>query len=45
MKIVEIDYDPYKMKTEMKIDGVDVQKNKVDKRFRRMIERNTPLQT
>ena len=45
MKIVEIDYDPYKMKTEMKIDGVDVQKNKVDERFRRMIERNTPLQT
>lgn len=45
MKVVEIDYDPYKMKTEMKIDGINVQKNKVDERFRRMIERNTPLQT
>ena len=45
MKVVEIDYDPYKMKTEMKIDGIDVQKSGGHDRFRRMIERNTPLQT
>lgn len=44
MKVVEIDYDPYKMKTKMKIDGIDVQKSGGHDRFRRMIERNTPLQ-
>ena len=42
---VEISYNPYKMKTSMMIDGIDVQKSTDHERFRRMIERNTPLQT
>ena len=45
---VEIDYNPYKMKTKMKIDGIDVQdenKDREHEKFSQMIERNTPLQT
>ena len=45
---VEISYNPYKMKTSMTIDGIDVLDEKKGddyKKFRQMIERNTPLQT
>lgn len=45
---VEISYNPYKMKTSMMIDGIDVLDEKKGddyKKFRQMIERNTPLQT
>ena len=45
---VEISYNPYKMKTSMMIDGIDVLDEKRGddyKKFRQMIERNTPLQT
>lgn len=45
---VEIDYNPYKMKTSMKINGIDVQDEKraVDySKFRKLITQGTPLQT
>lgn len=45
---VEISYNPYKMKTSMTIDGIDVLDEKKGddyKKFRQLIERNTPLQT
>lgn len=45
---VEIDYNPYKMKTSMRINGIDVQDEKraVDySKFRKLITQGTPLQT
>ena len=43
---VEIKYNPYKMETEMRVDGIDVcsdEKNYGD--FKRLIKCGTPLQT
>lgn len=46
MQKIEITYNPYKMKTIMLIDGVDVCSNVEDYgQFKEFIENNTPLQT
>lgn len=45
MKTVEISYNPYKMVTEMRIDGIDVCKNVIFTKFKEFIENKIPLQT
>ena len=45
MKKIEISYNPYKMKTRMKIDGVDVCQSSDYSDIKKFIEQGTPLQT
>lgn len=45
MKKIEISYNPYKMKTRMKIDGVDVCQSNRYSKIKEFIENGTPLQT
>lgn len=45
MKKIEISYNPYKMKTKMKIDGVDVCQSSDYSDIKKFIEQGTPLQT
>lgn len=42
---VEIKYNPYKMKTEMLVDGIDVCKEKSFAKFKRFIDKDISLQT
>ena len=45
MKTIEISYNPYKMKTKMYIDKIDVCKNRSYEKFKGFIEDKSPLQT
>ena len=45
MKTIEISYNPYKMKTKMYIDKIDVCQNRSYEKFKGFIEDKTPLQT
>lgn len=45
MKTIEIIYNPYKMKTKMLIDGVDVCRNHTYNKFKKFIDDKIPLQT
>jgi GTPase SAR1 family protein len=45
MKTVKISYNPYKMKTEMIIDDIDVCQNDSYSKFKEFIENKIPLQT
>ena len=45
MKTVEIRYNPYKMETQMHIDGTDVCKDTHYGKFREFIQNEIPMQT
>lgn len=45
MQNIVLSYDPYRMKTQMSVDGIDVCKNENYSLFKEFIENGTPMQT
>ena len=45
MRDIEIHYNPYKMKTTMRIEGIDVCQSSDYSSIKEFIEHNIPLQT
>lgn len=45
MQNIVLSYDPYRMKTQMSVNGIDVCKNENYSRFKEFIENGTPMQT
>lgn len=45
MQNIVLSYDPYRMKTQMSVDGIDVCENENYSRFKEFIQNGTPMQT
>lgn len=45
MKTIDLHYDPYKMRTSMAVEGIDVCQDPSYSKFKLFIEQGTPLQT